>query len=110
MKVDGKTDAGYNQIEGYGYISESFGYDTAAFYTVKYMPVYDGGRSHKLVRLCNLTPFSPFNDCFVEDLKRTRNLPVPETELVEEVVDKRLPIEKLCDALIKGARRVKKNG
>ena len=106
-----RTNTRYNRSEGYSYISETFGYDIAAFHTIKYIPAYDGGRFHKNVQLGDLTPCSPFDNCLAEDLKRiSRTLINDEPELVEEVNDSRLPIEKLCNALINGARRGKKKG
>ena len=110
VKVDEKTEAGYNRIEGYGYITEAFGAGAAAFYSVKFTPAYDGGRTHKQVRLGDLTCCSPFDECLPENTKRVRKSAVPEPELVEEVPDDRLPIQKLCDALVLGARRGKSKG
>ena len=63
VKVKAKTDTGYNRIEGYAYIAETFGAGIAAYYTVKYTPVYDGGPAHKMVKLGDLTPCSPYDDC-----------------------------------------------
>ena len=41
------------------------------------------------------------------ETKRARKSSAPEPELVEEASDDRLPIQKLCDALILGARKQK---
>ena len=110
VKVESKTDAGYNRPEGYGYIHQTFGVGLAALYSVKYTPAFDGGRVHKQVRLGDLTPCSPFDECLAEESRRKRKPVIPEPELVEEVVDDRLPIQKLCDCLITGARRGKAEG
>ena len=72
VKVEAKTESGHNRPEGYGYISETFGVGAAAFYTVKYTPAYDGGRTHKKVHLIDLTSSSPFNDCLPPESKRKR--------------------------------------
>ena len=82
----------------------------AAFYSVKYTPAHDGGRTHKDIQLSVLTPYSPFDDVLQEDMKRSRKSTDPVPELEEEVLDDRLPIQKLCDALILGARRGKTKG
>ena len=70
MKVIANTDSGFNRIEGYGYIDETFGVGIAALYNVKYTPAYDGGRTHKRIKLGDLTPCSPFDNCVPEDSKR----------------------------------------
>ena len=51
-----------------------------------------------------MTPCSPHDDCLTENSKRKLRVILLEPELVEEVPDERLFIEKLCDALVLGAR------
>ena len=110
VKVENNTTAGKYRPEGYGYVQETFGVGLAAFYTIKYTPAHDGGRIHKRVHLAELTPCSPFDNTLPEDSKRARKSPDPVPELEEEVRDDRLPIQKLCDALVLGARRGKMKG
>ena len=52
---------------------ETFGVGGAALYSIKYTPAHDGGRTHKKIALCNLTPCTPFNDCLADDEKRVRS-------------------------------------
>ena len=104
VKVERNTTTRKNRPEGYGYINETFGAGLAAFYSVKYTPAHDGGRTHKDIQLGDLTPCSPFDDVLQEDTKRSRKSTDPVPELEEEVLDDRLPIQKICDALILGAR------
>ena len=113
-KVKRDMSAGNNQPEGYGYIVATFGMGLAAYYTVKYTPGYDGGRVHKCVRLGDLTPCSPFEECLAPGSKRDRNQSIQELELEleeeEKKIDDMLPIEKLCGALLLGVRRGKVKG
>ena len=63
IKADAKTDAGFNCPEGYGYIVQIFWAGAAAYYSVKYTPAFDGGRTHRHLHLVDLTPCSPFDEC-----------------------------------------------
>ena len=69
---------------------------------------------HKKIILLDLTPCSPFDNLPPDSGTQTQNRSFTEllqhVEEKKKVVDARLPIQKLCDALILGARRGEKKG
>ena len=111
VKVEADTSRGRNRPYGYGYITACHGVGGAAIYDVKFTPAYDSGRIHKAISLGYLTSCSPFDDIIAEGTKRRRRqteistIPTP-----SQLVDDRLPIDKLRDALVVGSRRGKKKG
>ena len=107
VKVENSSSPRCYRPEGYGYVTATFGVGIAAYYSIKYTPAFDGGSTHKQVQLGDLTPCSPFDEFLPPETKRARKSSAPEPELVEEAPDERLPIQKLCDALVLGTRKQK---
>ena len=81
----------------------------AAVYDMKYTPWYDGGQTHRKIRLDYLAPCSPFDDLVPDGIACARNV-VLVSAPSQPKSDNRLPIDKLKDALIIGSRRGKKKG
>ena len=104
VKVEADSSRGRNRPHGYGYVTASHGVGGAALYDEKYMPTYDGGRTHQRISLACLTSCAPFDDIIAEDRKHRRKrsevstIPPP-----SQPDDEYLPVDKLKDALIVGS-------
>ena len=111
VKVEADTSCVRNRPHGYGYITACHGVGGAAIYDVKFTPAYDSGRIHKAISLSYLTSCSPFDDIIAEGKKqRRRQTQISTIPTPSQLVDDRLPIDKLRDALVVGSRQGKKTG